>query len=197
MQPRIPPFVPSDYTWLSGSEVLRPADLVTIGAGLAWCLEMKREDLSGWYRPLGLALFERLGLTGLPQYRAVAEETRGPELLRALGVAEGFPNRSNALGRAWMFRASLLAFPDHASGVLEGHPYQLAIFNRGIPEALKPLAEQTADALIAHCRAANELARELDRAIVALWGCPLEWLDAQVTVAELVAAGLALQTFEP
>ncbi|WP_217442696.1 hypothetical protein [Myxococcus sp. CA033] len=66
-----------------------------------------------------------------------------------------------------------------------------------MPTELRPMAEDVANALAAHATSATALARKLDRSIIALWGCPLERLDQRVTVAELVAEGLQLQTFEP
>ncbi|MFY1824545.1 hypothetical protein ACN47A_01400 [Myxococcus fulvus] len=153
------PFVPRDYSYLLPSEELQPADLVTIGAALAWMHDLKREDLAGWYRPLALALFERFGLLALPQRRAIQELTSGVELFRALGIVES-PDWFDGLGRAWYMR-------------------------------------NVADDLSAHARSANALTRKLDRAIVALWGCPVDRLDQRVTVAELVSGGLVLQTFEP
>ncbi|NTX54368.1 hypothetical protein [Myxococcus sp. CA039A] len=190
------PFTPRHYCELRPLANLQPADLVTLCADLAWMLEQKQEDLAGWYRPLSLALFERLGLVNLPQYQAMREQTSGAELLKALGVVDS-PDWFDGLARAWLMRGRLLALPERASGVLEGHPFQLSIFHRKMPTELRPMAEDVADALAAHARSALQLAPMLDRAIVALWGCPLERLDQRVTVAELVAEGLQLQTFEP
>ncbi|NTX02402.1 hypothetical protein [Myxococcus sp. CA040A] len=190
------PFTPRHYCYLLPQETLQPADLVTLCADLAWMLDRKQEDLAGWYRPLSLALFERLGLVNLPQYEAMREQTSGAELLNVLGVVDS-PDFVDGLGRAWLMRSRLLALPEWASGVLEGHPFQLSIFHRKMPTELRPMAEEVADALAAHARSALQLSPMLDRAIIALWGCPLERLDQRVTVAELIAEGLELQTFEP
>ncbi|NRD55446.1 MULTISPECIES: hypothetical protein [Corallococcus] len=159
-------------------------------------MEIKREDLAGWYRPLGLALFERFGLAHLPQRRAFAEATLGSDLMHALGAMDS-PSFTDGLGRAWRFRRKLLALASEASGVLEGHPFQLSVFHRQIPPHLRPMAEDVADSLMAHTRASLKLAEKLDRTILALWGCPLEHLEQKVTLAELAAAGLEIQTFEP
>ncbi|RKH28359.1 hypothetical protein D7Y15_13660 [Corallococcus sp. AB030] len=190
------PFVPRDYCYLYPQATLEPVDLVTICTDLAWMMEIKREDLAGWYRPLGLALFERFGLAHLPQRRAFAEATLGSDLMHALGAMDS-PSFTDGLGRAWRFRRKLLALASEASGVLEGHPFQLSVFHRQIPPHLRPMAEDVADSLMAHTRASLKLAEKLDRTILALWGCPLEHLEQKVTLAELAAAGLEIQTFEP
>lgn len=116
--------------------------------------------------------------------------------MRALGAVEN-PSRRDPLGRAWMLRSRLLSLPELGEGVLEGHPFVLAFGRSSIPEPLRPMAEQLANALLEHARAAHPIAAQIDRSIVALWGCPLERLDAQVTVGELEAAGLKIQHFEP
>ncbi|WP_144370108.1 hypothetical protein [Myxococcus stipitatus] len=61
---------------------------------------------------------------------------------------------------------------------------------------LRPLTSEVADSILEHARSTENIIPKLDRAIVALWGCPLDKLDHRVTVAELVADGLKLQTFE-
>ncbi|RKH63054.1 hypothetical protein [Corallococcus aberystwythensis] len=190
------PFVPSDFCNLDPTSILKPMDLVTIGADLAWMLDVKREDLAGWYRTLGLALFERFGLTRLPQRPAFADAVQGADLMRALGAVD-IPDWSNGLGRAWAFREHLLALPSHVSGVLEGHPFQLSVSHQEMPPPLRPMAEDVADHMLKHSGAAKEIARKLDWTIIGLWGCPLERLELKVTVAELAASGLEIQTFEP
>ncbi|MCP3162212.1 hypothetical protein [Myxococcus qinghaiensis] len=189
------PFVPRNYCDLLPQEDLQPADLVTLGMGLAWMLEQKRDDLAGWYRPLSLAVFERFGLMELPQHQAMRDQASGVELLKVLGVV-GSPGLVDGLGRAWLMRGRLLALPQWASGVLAGHPFQLSVLHRKMPTELRPMAEEVADALAVHASSANKLARKLDRSIVALWGCPLEKLDPSVTVAELIVEGLQFQSFE-
>jgi hypothetical protein len=190
------PFVPRDYRYLFESEVLEPADLVTIGSALAWMHAGQHEELAGWYRSLGDVLFERFGLGALPQRRAIQELTSGLELLRALGIVVE-PDWDDALGRSWWMRSRMLGLPEVGSGALAGDPYQLTLDRSRMPVELHPLASVVAEELSAHARSANALARKLDRAIVALWGCPVERLDQRVTVAELVTGGLELQTFEP
>ncbi|SEU27337.1 hypothetical protein SAMN05443572_107434 [Myxococcus fulvus] len=190
------PFVPRDYRLLFESEVLEPADLVTICSALAWMYERRYDELVGWYRALAGVLFERFGLQALRQRHASQSLTSGPELLQALGVVES-PDWADALGRSWWMRSLVLGLPEIASGVLAGDPYQLAIRRSQMPADLAPFAADVAEELAAHAKAGNALARKLDRAIVALWGCPVERLDQRVTVAELVAGGLELQTFEP
>ncbi|MBZ4410748.1 hypothetical protein K8640_21265 [Myxococcus sp. XM-1-1-1] len=190
------PFVPRDYRFLFESEVLEPADLVTIGSALAWMQAGQHDELVGWYRALGDVLFERFSLGALPQRRALRELTSGSELLRALGIV-GSPDWDDALGRSWWMRGLLLGLPEVGSGALAGNPYQLTLDRSRMPVELHPLASVVADELSAHVRSANALARKLDRAIVALWGCPVERLDQRVTVAELVVGGLELQIFEP
>ncbi|QSQ15756.1 hypothetical protein [Myxococcus landrumensis] len=189
------PFVPRNYCDLSMHEHLGPADLVTLCAAVAWMRELNRQDLEGWYRSLTLALFRRFGLMALPQRKVIEEQSASVALLKSLGVVDA-PGWFDALGRAWHMRSLLLALPNFASGVLEGHPFQLSVVNRGVSEELRPLAGEVADALHDHAWAARDVTRKLDRSIVALWGCPLDTLDHRVSVAELVAEGLKLQTFE-
>ncbi|RKG62155.1 hypothetical protein D7X30_02200 [Corallococcus sp. AB011P] len=190
------PFVPRDYCDMYPQATLEPVDLVTICTDLAWMMDVEPEDLAGWYRPLGLALFEQFGLSHLSQRLAVAEASQGADLMHALGATDT-PKWFDGLGRAWAFRRHVLALPSMVSGVLEGHPFQLSVRHRDIPPPLHPMAEEVADSLLGHARASRELAKKLDRAIVSLWGCPLERLEQKVTLAELAAAGLEIQTFEP
>ncbi|WXH33792.1 hypothetical protein WA016_07802 [Myxococcus stipitatus] len=189
------PFSPRKYYDLSRTDHLGPADLVTLCAAVAWMREGHCEHLEGWYRSLTLALFSRFGLKDLPQRKAVEEERSSVALLKALGVVD-VPGWREALGRAWYMRSMVLALPDMASGALEGHPFQLSVRNRGVAEELFPLVDEAANALLDHAWSAREVTRKLDRAIVALWGCPPDKLDHRVSVAELVAEGLKLQTFE-
>ena len=190
------PYGGRNFDNLDSSSVLEPVDLVTICADLAWMLDAKREDLVDWYRPLGIALFERFGLAHLPQRRAFAEATQGADLMRALGAVDT-PNWFDGLGRAWSFRRPLLALPNLVAGVLEGHPFQLSVRHREMPPPLRPMAEDIANDLLSHSFASVELAQHLDQMILLLWGCPQDRLEQKVTGAELAAAGLKLQTFLP
>jgi hypothetical protein len=187
-------FGPREYEYLREHEVLRPRDLVTISEALAGYLQRGHETQTHWHRCLGLALFERFGLGELPRNRAFAEATSGPELMRALGAIEAA--WGDPVANAWRYRHQLLALPAPSSGHLEGHPFWLSFPSR-IPEPLRPLAESVSDDLLAHALAAEKLVWELDRVLVALWGCPVERLDSTVTVAELVATGLRVPTPPP
>ena len=95
-----------------------------------------------------------------------------------------------------MMRRRLLALSNQAVGVLEVNPFMLAIPPE-IPESIQPLAESISLQFASQTRAADKLAVEIDRTIVALWGCPVGRLDAQVKVSELLVAGLKLQQSGP
>lgn len=188
-------FLPRDYCYLEPTSTLSPADLVTIASDLARFMDWERDDLAGWYRPLALALFEQLELLHLPQLKAVASAKSGSELRKALGVVEE-PDWNDGLGRAWVLRERLLALPGFGAGTIEGHPFLLAHGRDSLPVPVRPLARGVSDALLEHAKQALDLARELDRVIVALWGCPVERLEQKVRVSQLEKAGLELQQFE-
>ncbi|AFE06958.1 hypothetical protein COCOR_06502 [Corallococcus coralloides DSM 2259] len=169
---------------------MHPHDLLTVCAALATHLDEDTPQESDWHRRLARALFQHLNLLDLPQARAVASAENGAELRQALGdrdvrpLAPGFE-----LTNAWRYRHQLLALP--LLPLLEGHPFWFT-FPRKLPAVLRPMAEHVSDGLLTPALAAERLVSELDRVIIAFWGCPVEQLDSSVTAAALEAQGLDL-----
>jgi hypothetical protein len=185
---------PRDYRDLNPGDVLEPADIVAVTSDLAYLLGWVRPDLTGWYRALALALFERFGLDHLPLRAAVADATKEGDILSAQAVVPN-PDHLPALARVSRVREGLLALP-FEEDPYEPQPFLLAKHGPKLGPPLESLERKLARRLRDHSEAAKALTRELDRLLIALWGCPPERLDDQVTVEQLIAAGLTFQFFD-
>ncbi|MFP2895368.1 hypothetical protein [Corallococcus sp. 4LFB] len=191
MLPSRPKPGPRDFSFLQSSQLLNPHDLVTVCTALATHLDEGTPEAADWHRRLAQALFEHFGLSGLPQAHAASMAESGSELRHNLGDHEVRPLAAGfELANAWRYRKQLLALALPV-GLLEGHPFWFT-FPRRLPEALRPIAESVSDRLLRHAHAAEDLVSELDRVIVAMWGCPVELLDSSVMAETLVAQGLTL-----
>ena len=196
MLPNRPKSGPRDFTFLNSPGPLYPHDLVTVCVALASHLDDGTPEQADWFRRLAQALFNHFGLSELSQARAVVAATSGSDLRQELGDREVRPLAAGfELANAWRYRKQLLAHP-LPSGVLEGHPFWFT-FPSKLPAAVRPMAERVSDGLLAHAHAAESLVSQLDRVIVALWGCPVEQLDSAVTAGMLTEQGLKLPAPPP